>query len=113
VGRLCNFGAAFHRTPAYHLIRTVQFVTVRRSAEKQKTNSNSSSMITAIIFPAGVFDAVASPCAHPLARSKHDFPRQGSSGTHEAGVNHQGNDKIACIASLRRRPEEGHVESTP
>ena len=80
VGRLCNFGAAFHRTPAYHLIRTVQFVTVRRSAEKQKTNSNSSSMLTAIIFPAGVFDAAASPCAHPLARSKHDFPKQSSTG---------------------------------
>ena len=80
VGRLCNFGAAFHRTPAYHLIRTVQFVTVRRSAEKQKTNSNSSSMITTIIFPVDVFDAVASPSAHPLARSKNDFPIQASTG---------------------------------
>ena len=46
--------------------------------KNKKTNSNS--MLTAIIFPAGVFDAVASPCAYPLARSQHDFPKQSSTG---------------------------------
>jgi hypothetical protein len=45
-----------------------------------KNKNKQHSMITTIIFPVGVFDAVASPSAHPLARSKNDFPIQASTG---------------------------------